>query len=385
VIGDPARVRLLGLLVVGLLPACQLVFALDEPSLAIDAPHLQPEAQFIGRADLVLEDGAQIDTSLMLAPPEGVVLEVAAHADQNFDVVVLRGNTVTILGTVQVTGDRPFVILARSIIVEGVLDASGHSETPGPAGGAPGGANEDGFGGSGLSMGSSTGGGGGGGFGDLGGVGGGGVTPACMNNAPGGSAGETFGAPEILVLAGGGSGGTGAAATSCERSRGGGGGGAIQLSAIERIFVTATGVVTAGGGGGRGGLLCANAANAPAAGAGGGAGGTVYLDAPELDVVGVVSANGGGGGGSGNSNNGPGGDGADAGGRIEPASGGMEGGGGDSRVGGAGGARDAAAEKGGGGCEADGGGGGGAVGRIVQRGLPTSNGMISPAPVVIER
>ncbi len=133
-IGDPGQVRLAVLLLTGLLPACQLVFTLDEPELDIDFAHLLPEAQRVGPGDLVLAD-TTIDTTQLRSLDDVAALETAAHAGAEFDVAVLRANRVTIRGVVNVVGGRPLVILARQILVEGTLDAGAKGDVAGPTGG----------------------------------------------------------------------------------------------------------------------------------------------------------------------------------------------------------------------------------------------------------
>jgi hypothetical protein len=226
------------------------------------------------------------------------------------ELCVIAGTTVSVGGTVTVTGTRALVLLAaETLSVTGTLDGSSTTNTnprrtgPGANLGAcnPAGTPDN-----------STGGGGGGGGGSLatkGGNGGAGdQNPSGRpNDAKGGTAGNAQGAP--AVLRGGCPGGKGGDADAQHRGGdGGAGGGAIYL--IAGLSITVSGDVFASGAGGG---ASNNAAGAEQGGGGGGTGGMIGLDAPAIDITATarVVANGGGGGGGGGLNTGgtPGGDG----------------------------------------------------------------------------
>lgn len=185
----------------------------------------------------------------------------------------------------RVEGSMPLIVAAwDDIVVEGTLDASSRrTGTRGagsdPSSCIPAGVGEDGD--------SGTGGGGGGGFGGVGGDGGDGDDNGGGTN--GGGGGGALAAPPTNVR-GGCDGADSGAHSSRGRARGGAGGGAVQLTARNRIQLS--GDALAGGAGGEGGPQ-----NSAAGGGGGGSGGFVGLDAPTVEVTGVIAANGGGGGG----------------------------------------------------------------------------------------
>jgi hypothetical protein len=191
--------------------------------------------------------------------------------------VVQAGDVVIAAGaTLQVSGDRPLVILAAGdVTIEGTLDASATGSTPGPGGGASSGGPMPGGAGGASFVEQAAGGGGGG----LQGSGGRGGDAVGYSGGPGGTGSAIAG---LRGGSGGGvQGGVGAGA----------GGGAIQISAGGAIVVRGT--ISAGGGGGPGGP------GAMFGGAGGGSGGTIVLEAAEVDlgVARIVAPGGGGGGG----------------------------------------------------------------------------------------
>jgi hypothetical protein len=88
---------------------------------------------------------------------------------------------------------------------------------------------------------------------------------------------------------------------ACPAAPGGAGGGALQLSARVAVHVSSThaliyGLVNVGGGGG--GRGCGGD-TISGSGAGGGSGGALLVEAPTIDVSGILGASGGGGGGGG--------------------------------------------------------------------------------------
>jgi hypothetical protein len=229
---------------------------------------------------------------------------------------VVTGAQITINNT-RAEGSRPLVIVAtETITITGALDV-GSKRTGAPGAGANSAAcqmnaiegEDDGGGG---------GGGGGGGFGAAGGNAGLGDT----NRSNGGGAGTeatggTGGGMSISAFIRGGcrggdggstNGGNGGAGQGNNHGPGANGGGAVYLIAGTSITVQSSGAIYASGGGGTGGE------DTSGGGGGGGSGGLVGLDAPAINVMGHIAANGGGGGGgAGNTDAGNGGDGAQVG------------------------------------------------------------------------
>jgi hypothetical protein len=372
------------------LASCDFVFTLKDPGES--TPDAIPPGKFahlpgtidVGDVDVQLTGSVLIDTTTQLVTPGiAVVLEEAVQLLPGPSIVVLQANTVAISGNVRVQGSRPFAIVARSITLEtgGVLDVSAMRSTsgagarPGDGPGAGGGGRADFPNASGI-YGS---GGGGGGFAEAGGEGGSAaIGGACTESALGGLGGTAYGVPELDVLEGGAPGGSNTDACS---TKGGGGGGAIQLSASDMLVIA--GAITAGGGGGHGGVTCGGAADG---GGGGGAGGAIYLEAPMIELSGVLAANGGGGGGGGCMDLMTGMTGMDGPIAFGVASGGSPAPGGCAGGGGAGGGTDplgarvapVVGSKNAQCSNSFGGGGGGSAGRIVLRGTVMGNGITSP-------
>jgi hypothetical protein len=240
------------------------------------------------------------------------------------------------IGTVQLVGTRAIALVASGeLSIDGVIDvrgSCGDNAGPDPGPGGRRGGNEQAGSGDGAGSGDdgSNQGGGGAGHGGAGGTGGGGLLGGLPANDP-----------QITLLVGGAGGGGG------KTSDGGGGGGAIQLVSDRSITIGALAGINAGGCGGGGGD-----GNADAGGGGGGAGGTILLEAPVIEIAGVLAVNGGSGG---NRNNGEG----VAGVLGRTRASGPSGGG----LGGAASAFDGASGTGVG-SNQDNGGGGGGVGRI---------------------
>ncbi len=338
---------------------------------SIAVPHLPVDAQFAGTADLSLGT-VVVDTTVPevrgMALPSGVTFDVRPHEPFGPELAVLhvRGLTVAAGSAVRVIGTRPLVVVAATDIeLGGVLDASGKRDVPGAGAATNRGAGSDG-----LATDESAGGGGAGHS----------AAGAAGSNASGanGQGGATYGDAELSVLSGGSKGGVGGFRL-CAPQPGGAGGGAVQLFAAGAIRVGDSGGVNAGGGGGTGGKIC----NTAAAGSGGGSGGAIFLQANEVQVRGVLAANGGGGGsgttacGGFSSDGLPGEDGTLA---AAPARGGLSADCG-STVGGSGGSLQGAAVAAPNGNGA-GGGGGGAPGRIriVSAKPAVLDGVVSPAP-----
>jgi hypothetical protein len=196
---------------------------------------------------------------------------------QNTELCVIAADTLVITGDARVRGGRVLVLLATSTLsIEATLNGS--STRGGAAGPAAGDcASLAG------SEGSTTTGGGGGGGGSFGGPGGQGGL-GYLGGAGGGVA------PTLVAarLRGGCAGGLGGAGTGVAAA-GGAGGGALYLLAGTQLAMSATGAVFAGGAGGEG-------ARSRGGGGGGGSGGLIALEAPVIEIRGMVAANGGGGG-----------------------------------------------------------------------------------------
>jgi hypothetical protein len=175
-------------------------------------------------------------------------------------------------------GSRPWIVVAgETIRVDGRISAaadelsamshSGPGALTTPADGS------QGFRASGAAGGS---------FGSSGGEGG------WSLNHSGGTPGSTRGTVELVPLVGGTPGG----ASPRTGGESGPPGGAMQLVAGRRIEVGSTGAIEASGGGGGGGQLATD----PGGGGGGGSGGAILLEAPVIELQGVLGANGGAGG-----------------------------------------------------------------------------------------
>ena len=273
-------------------------------------------------------------------------------------------------GTLRARGDDvPVILVGGDAIIAGVIDVSASGRIGGVGGYNGGTHGNDGGGGaargdSGERSGGSLSGGGGGGHAANGGQGG------DDGGATGGQGGMVIDDSGGTPLIGGGGGGGNATFFDDGRS-GGGGGGAVQVSAGTALVVS--GVVRASGAGGGAGY---------SSGAGGGAGGSIVLEAPRVDISGIVVANGGGGGGGQ-----PltldeaqaGENGRDDGDRAR----GGDGPGGGKNGGDGGSSADLSGEGGQDGGPA--GGGGGAAGRIAfytEGGAPSVSGTVSPDPIM---
>jgi hypothetical protein len=352
------------------------------PSNGVTWDQLPPEA-----GSLIVPAGEtwSLDTSTGV-----ITAPLGARADA---VVLLRPGQPTIVaaaevaidGTLNVTGREAVIFLvARDVLITGVLDASGGCAgdpscpgpgghpggdtgvSPGPCGGGPGGGSQEAV---------DEAGGAGGGHGDVGGDGGDGSGPPLGEG--GLAAAMRCGTPQLEPLTGGSGGGAGGVILNVrEGGRGGGGGGAVQLTSKTRVSVT--GVIDVGGAGGQHGDQPGGNTD-EGGGGGGGAGGGALLEAVVVEVSGTVAANGGGGGG------GLANDGQDGQRSTRQALGGAAGS--LSTAGGAGGAGAGPAEPGinrtSGGFNA--GGGGGGVGRIRINGQTrTIAGTLSPQPTTAD-
>ena len=311
--------------------------------------HVLPETMIDGAPDLVLSaTPTSIDTTALTI--DGAT---NPYFVRQGDSAILFAGELSVRGPVKVTGLSPLIVVAsgRVTISSSIaLGAVGRAPGPGAAADNPGG------GGPGQSeflpgpdVRASSG-GGGASYGTLGARGGGSAIPP-------GSGGVRYGMLPADPLTGGSKGGDGGFSSGS----GGAGGGALQIPSAISIGISGPGgLIEAGGGGGAGGRNSQG-------GAGGGAGGEILLEAPSIEVAGVLAANGGGGGGGG-----PGDgvligiDGQDALALATPASGGAGAipQGSDGGAGAAGAEGSFAEAQPGGSYNSKGGGGGGGAGRI---------------------
>lgn len=180
------------------------------------------------------------------------------------DICVIRHTTLTVSGSVRLSGQRAVALVADGdLVVAGTIDASADGSTDGPGGGT-------------TTSGTFSGGvagGGGAGHKTSGGSGNGATN--------GGAAMNGLLAP---VLVGG-----------PAPDAGGGGGGAVTLISCSGA-VRVSGSIDVGGGGGFAGRYAPNQ-SASLGGAGGGAGGVIVLQGRSIEVTGSLFANGGSGGG----------------------------------------------------------------------------------------
>jgi len=268
---------------------------------------------------------------------------------------ILR-DTITVTGTVTVTGNRPLVLLgATSITVNGTIDA-GSSNTAGTTGAASPSGDCGGFG---QNPNGNSNGGGGGAGGTFMTVGGNGGTGDGGSNVQAGTAAMAATAPVPKLRAGcngqrGGNGGGGNASGQAGR-----GGGAVYLVTGGTLTLAATAIVNVSGGAARGG-------NNSTGGSGGGSGGMIKLFSQTLTATaGAILVSNGGGGSSGGDGGANGTDGNDVD-PATPATAAAGGTGGGGANGGDGYASGTAATNGSNGNNNQGGGGGGGGGGYIQ-------------------
>ena len=287
-------------------PGCQLVFPLEDVQDKV--AHVPVKEETAGAFDLTIDQRVTFDTTSLLFT--GVAMGEAGtatirqdNADSDLALMRVAKLTVTQNGQLVITGIKPLVIIANTIEIDGLVDASADvNGVSGPGGGRPGmgdpGQGGDGANGDAQGVSNSTSGGGGGGFAD--GAGDGGRVDCESSSLEGGAAGASIGDAQIALLIGGGAGGRGGLRCPDPPARlGGPGGGALQLTAFESITIGQTGRVLAAGGGGRGGVGSAACPLLDGGGGGGGAGGALFVDAPLIANNGRITAFGGGGGGGG--------------------------------------------------------------------------------------
>ncbi|MCP4679919.1 MAG: hypothetical protein GY854_31390 [Deltaproteobacteria bacterium] len=245
-----------------------------------------PSSQVIG--DVIFSESscahyAKIDTdscSVKCIDIDEAACAIATQSDGT-EVAVLFARAFSIDEDIQVNieGQRPLVVIASAevnirgglIALDTIINKNGHAG--GYSGNRVAGSDGNGPGGGGGSYG--NGGAGGGGYCGAGGAGG----QESEGAQPHGESGAANGTVEIVPLKGGSAGGTHAF------GEGGAGGGAVQIVSGMSIAVHPLGIISMPGNGG--------SANS---GGGGGSGGTILLEAPKIEIVGVLAANGGGGG-----------------------------------------------------------------------------------------
>lgn len=266
-----------------------------------DIAHLPPDAEAVGGGDLIFTENSQILTGtdapeiVGVVLPDGVTFTTSGQdAVDGREVAVLHVRDLTIAADVIVRaqGSRPLVIVADTVDIAGVLDASAIHDRPGAGGFGPGmgpgagadGSHVDGF---------EDGGGGGGGFFQAGGRGG---DVDCGQDCVrrGGEAGSPYGDVVLSVLQAGSGGGFPGDHCRDSQPPPGAGGGAVQISALTSITIASGAGINAGGGGGGRGEVC----EFWGAGSGGGSGGAIFLQSPRVTHEGILAANGGGGGGA---------------------------------------------------------------------------------------
>lgn len=360
---------------------CHALLGIDDFKTADAGPGADaPSDTFVADAQLCF---GTLKSICLATPPLGTVI-IAGTLNTTSDprcVVVQQGSglpelcvipagTISIENTI-VIGTRPLVFIAAgSITVNGAIDASsirggrvGAAASTLPCVSSQNGMQGDGGGGAGGSFGTMGAGGGRGGAGGTGAAGGtaGGVTPvtAIRGGCAGGLGGKGGGPSEGAI---------------------GPSGGALAFYAGSQIAIVAAGSVYASGAGGGAGVQISGTKGG---GGGGGSGGLIVLDAPSIQVLGTVTANGGGGGGGGDGSAGqPGVDGTTSA-YSTAASGGAPQGSQQGGPGGRGSAVLISPAPGGSppvGGNGGGGGGGGGLGVIWVQGSLAGAGKFSPAP-----
>lgn len=253
-----------------------------------------------GRDALSISGTSSFDTdacnAATLGLPESASDVVSVAGAPDLCVLVLTTLTIESGGRLFAVGSRPFVIVASDTVsISGTLEVSAEGTRPGASGGSGGSAGHAGAGGACAGRGGehegwyNDSGGGGGAYGGYGGRGG------DVEGASPGAGGTPYGTPELVPLVGG-CGGGGGSSDESSGGAGGAGGGALQVVAASAIVVTSTGRILANGGGGRNGGHAWGGDGA--AGGGAGSGGGILLEAPRIQVDGIIAANGGGGGSS---------------------------------------------------------------------------------------
>lgn len=360
----------IAIVLVPMLGGCDQLFGLthlaEDAGSATDGPPPDAACPGVGMlSNLCVESSSSVTLTAALDTTDDVRCREIPQVDGPA-LCVIDGASIVVSEHVQVTGTRPLVLLAATIVeIQQPLDASSKLGVRTGAGAAAC-ASGNGAAGSGTGGGVGAGGGAGGTFGHMGGPGGAGQATTTLP-AAGGAPGAVT---PLTAVAGGCSGGDGGFVLG-SAARGGPGGGAIYVIAGSQIHVAATGSINASGAGGAGGT-------SNNGGGGGGAGGFIALDAPSIVLDGEVFARGGGGGGGGGNT-------ASAGPGAEPSNATAQTPGGAATAGGTGGGDGCGAPAGelGGftaGATYGGGGGGGGCGRIRLYGTRTGTAAVNPAP-----
>ena len=206
-----------------------------------------------------LQDSSKLTFALLTQPSASKIAVFTACSFRVESTTVLR-----------VTGNNPVALVGLDgIDILGTVTAAPNSLGEAVGGGYQPPASGKGLGPGGGGGSTSTSSPGGAGYCGVGGAGG------ASSGTPQ-AGGVAYGNAELVPLLGGSSGGAG--------SGGGPGGGALHLISGSRVTIAPTGVVHVGGGG----------ANAES---GAGSGGAILIEAPSVDMGGVLAANGGSGGG----------------------------------------------------------------------------------------
>jgi hypothetical protein len=278
-------------------------FACAALGAAVHAATVGPSNQ-VGSCDIVQSTDLTQTSSRTFNTGTECATVVAQSGLPELCVIRFRQITIGPAATIQVTGNRLLVLIASSdFVVQGSIDLTGSGIGAGLSPGGNGLASGGGAAGAGGSTQGGTGGSGGG----MGASG-----PNAISN------------PRLVPLVTGSRGGAAGSGGA-----GGSGGGAVQLVACGNFLLDTNGTIRANGLGGLGGAGGAQMDDG-LGGAGGGSGGGVLIEGDDVDLLGLVVANGGGGGGGGSgggfassgNNGGPGGDGSSG---TTPAVGGTAG------------------------------------------------------------
>jgi hypothetical protein len=256
--------------------------------------HVDPSFHYYKPTAADLTGVSAIDTSGMTLTINGTKQQLSTFTIDPHGWAVLSIGAWTVDRDVTITGGRALVVVAAGPVdIRGIIHGEAVGTTPGPGGGYTTSDDPKVFGpGNPVSPGINTGGGnfgGGAGSGNVEGS----VTPP----------GSTYG-PMLTDFNAGSSGAQGTSCVGCSActwvNQGGGGGGGIQISSAVQIIVEkipgmkSYGINVGGGGGDPG---CQDPQNFGIANpGGGGSGGEVFLEAPAINVAGIIAANGGGGG-----------------------------------------------------------------------------------------
>lgn len=263
--------------------ACLDIEASNELTPQVDLAVSAPTIAFTGNSTLNTSTGVVVNAGIGIDVPNETVNGIR----------VFRFNTLSIDGTLKVSGSAPVALVAYGdVTITGLVDVSADGSTSGP------GIRASATTCDGRSVATTT------GNSSLAGGGGAGRYQNGANGGTGGTgAGGAGGSPlfdeDLVPLEGGCRGGHADYADNnilYGRASGGGGGGAIQIVSRGQISFSGAGKIDASGGGGQ---SSDDGINGTAiGGGGGGSGGAILLEAPQilLDGAGVVVSTKGGGG-----------------------------------------------------------------------------------------